>query len=194
MGVEDLVDRRDMPGIELLRLARGSIEHGLVHSEPLPVDYDGLPRVLAEHGASFTTLRRGGELRGCRGTLEATEPLAEDVARSAFLAAFSDPRFEPVEQHELAAIRLEVSVLSPMVPVPAADPDDLLQQLTPGVDGVVIIEGRRRATFLPDVWQMLPEPANFLARLKEKCGLTEDYWSDRLEFRRYRTTSYVESG
>ena len=184
----------DLPGTELLRLARSSIEHGLVHSEPLPVNYDALPRALAEHGASFTTLRRAGELRGCRGTLEATEPLAIDVVRSAFLAAFSDPRFDPVSEHELAAIRLEVSVLSPMLPVPATGPEDLLQQLTPGVDGLVIIEGGRRATFLPDVWQTLPEPGNFLARLKVKCGLTENYWSESLEFRRYRTTSYAESG
>ena len=107
-------DIGDIAGSEILRLARGSIEYGLFHSKPLPVDCDELPRVLAEPAATFTTVRFENQLRGCCGTLEAVRPLAEDVSHSAFRAAFRDVRFEPVGKHELEAIRLEVSVLSPL--------------------------------------------------------------------------------
>ncbi len=183
----------DTTGTELLRLARASIEYGLVHGRALPVDCGGLPDVLTQPAATFTTLRRDRELRGCCGTLEAAHPLAADVTRSAFRAAFRDPRFDPVARDELAAIRLEVAVLSPMEPVPAADEAELLDRLTPGVDGLVIIEGKRRATFLPKVWENLPQPHHFVAQLRVKCGLPEDYWSERLEFQRYRTTTFTET-
>ena len=183
----------DRAGVELLCLARDSIEYGLVHERPLPVDYTELPRALADMAATFTTLRYGGHLRGCCGTLEAVRPLAVDVAHSAFRAAFRDVRFEPVGKHELEAVRLEVSVLSSLEPVPFSSEADLLRRLTPGVDGLVIIAEGRRATFLPKVWEMLPDPRQFLVALKAKCGLPEKYWSERLEFQRYRTTSYTES-
>ena len=186
-------DRQDLPGAELLRLARGSIEYGLVHGEPLPVHANELAGVLAEPAATFTTLRLDGELRGCCGALDAREALAADVARSAFQAAFRDSRFNPVREHELGAICLEVSVLSPLEPLPVAHEADLLERLAPGTDGLVIVAGARRATFLPKVWEMLPEPLRFLAALKAKCGLAEDYWSEQLEFLRYRTTTYSEA-
>jgi len=182
----------DIDGTEVLRLARDSIEYGLVHGEPSRVDCDELPRVLTEPAATFTTLRFEGYLRGCCGTLEAVRPLAEDVMHSAFQAAFRDVRFEPVGKHEVDTIRLEVSVLSPLETIPVSGEAELLQQLTPGVDGLVIVAGGRRATFLPKVWEMLPEPERFLAGLKAKCGLAEDYWSGRLAFQRYRTVSYAE--
>ena len=183
----------DRRGRELLRLARASIEYGLVHERPLPIDYTQLPRALADTAATFTTLRFGGRLRGCCGTLEAVRPLAEDVAHSAFRAAFRDVRFDPVGKHEFEAIRVEVSVLSPLEPLPFSREADLLRRLTPGVDGLVIIAKGRRATFLPKVWEMLPDPQQFLFALKSKCGLPEKYWSPRLEFQRYRTTCYAES-
>lgn len=186
-------DRENLPGAELLRLARGSIEYGFIHREPLPIICDKLPRVLTEPGATFTTLRFEGELRGCRGTLEAAHPLAKDVTRSAFLAAFRDPRFGPVGEDELSVITLEVSVLSPLESIPVTDEADLLDRLTPGADGLVIVADGRRATLLPKVWEMMPDPRQFLAALKAKCGLADDYWSERLEFQRYRTTSFVES-
>jgi AmmeMemoRadiSam system protein A len=186
MGVSDTA------GSEILRLAHGSIEYGLVHREPLPVDCGELPRALTDPAATFTTLRFKDQLRGCCGTLEAVRPLAEDVTRSAFRAAFRDPRFDPVENHELGAIRLEVSVLSPLESIHVADEADLLERLTPGVDGLVIIADSRRATFLPTVWEMLPDPQQFLAALKAKCGIAADYWSERLEFQRYRTMSYSD--
>jgi AmmeMemoRadiSam system protein A len=186
-------DPRDTSGLELLRLARGSIEYGLIHREPLPINYDELPGAMAEPAATFTTLHIEGKLRGCCGTLEAVRPLAADVAYSAFRAAFRDPRFEPVGEHELSVIRLEVSVLSPLESMPVADEADLLNRLTPGVDGLVIVAEGRHATFLPKVWEMFPNPEHFLAALKTKCGLPGDYWSDRLEFRRYQSTCYADS-
>jgi AmmeMemoRadiSam system protein A len=188
----DLENSGDAIGEELLRLARGSIDYGLINKEPLPVDCDELPRLLTDPAATFTTLHVEGRLRGCCGTLEAARPLAADVAHSAFRAAFRDPRFDPVGKHELQAIRLEVSVLSPMESIPVSDEADLLERLTPGVDGLVIAADGRDATFLPKVWEMLPDPQQFLAALKAKCGLADDYWSERLEFSRYRTTSYSE--
>ena len=183
----------DPQGTQLLRLARASIEYGLVHSEPLPVRYEELPQALKDPGATFTTLRFDGDLRGCRGTIEAVHPLAEDVTRSAFQAAFQDPRFDPVVEDELGDIRLEVSVLSRPEPIPVIDEAGLLSSLTPGKDGLVILIDGRRTTFLPSVWEMLPEPSQFLAALKTKCGLARDYWSERLEFQRYRTTIYMET-
>ena len=188
----DLRNTGDTEGAELLRLARSSIEHGLAHREPLQVNCEGLPLELTEPAATFTTLHCEGKLRGCCGTLEAVRPLAEDVTHSAFRAAFRDVRFEPVGKHEVDAIGLEVSVLSPLESIPFSDEADLLGRLTPGVDGLVIIAEARRATFLPKVWETLPDPRQFLAALKAKCGLAEDYWSERLEFQRYRTASYAE--
>ena len=123
---------------------------------------------------------------------EARQPLAADVAHSAFQAAFRDRRFEPVRRDEFEGIHLEVSVLSPMKPIEVSDERALLRELEPGVDGLVIAEGWRRATFLPKVWETLPDPQQFLAQLKAKCGLPQDYWSERLEFLRYRTTTYAE--
>jgi AmmeMemoRadiSam system protein A len=189
----DLTRPGDAVGSELLRLARGSIEHGLIHREPLAVNCDELPRMLSDPAATFTTLRFEGRLRGCCGSLEAVRPLAEDVTHSAFQAAFRDIRFEPVGKHELSAIRIEVSELSPLESIAVSDEADLLNRLVPGIDGLVIIADGRRATFLPKVWEMLPDPQQFLVALKAKCGLADNYWSERLEFQRYRTTSYSES-
>ena len=185
-------DRQDLPGGDLLRLARGSIAYGLDHDKPVPVELDGLPVALLEPAATFTTLRLDKKLRGCCGTLEAAHPLATDVARTAFQAAFRDLRFNPLARNELGSIRLEVSVLSPLEVLPVTDEEDLLDSLVPGTDGLVIVEGERRATFLPKVWESLPEPRQFLTALKNKCGLPGDYWSERLEFLLYRTTSYAE--
>ena len=176
----------------LLGLARESIDYGFDNKAPLPVRLNELPTALREPAATFTTLRLAGALRGCCGRLEVAEPLATDVVHSAFTAAFRDPRFEPLRRDEFAAIKLEISVLTPMQSMQVADEADLLEQLQPGVDGLVIAEGWRRATFLPKVWESLPEPRQFLGQLKLKCGLPQDYWSSRLEFRRYRTTTYVE--
>ncbi len=187
-----LIDQQCDLGADLLRLARGSIEHGFSHNEPLPIRFEGLPGVMSDPAATFTTLRLVGKLRGCVGNLESVRPLAKDVAHTAFQAAFRDPRFEPVAQHELSEIVVEVSVLSPMEPFPVSSETDLLEKLEPGEDGLVIGFGEKRATFLPKVWEQLPKPAAFLSALKTKCGLEKDFWSENLQFQRYRTTTYVE--
>jgi len=184
--------KQDLSGTELLQLARNSIEYGLIHREPLPINCDELPQALTEPAATFTTLRLKGELRGCCGTLKAVHPLARDVTYSAFQAAFRDHRFGPVDEDELRAILLEVSVLSPLEPIPVTDEADLLDRLRPGTDGLVIYADGRSATFLPKTWEMLPDPRKFLVALKTKCGLAPEYWSERLEFQRYRATSYTE--
>lgn len=179
-------------GADLLQLARSSIEYGLIHLEPVPVNCDDLPRELKKPGATFTTLHADGQLRGCCGTLKAARPLAKDVARSAFQAAFRDPRFDPVGEEELDHVRLAVSVLSPLESLRIKDEADLLERLTPGKHGLVIVAEGRQATFLPQVWKTLPDPRQFLAALKAKCGLAGDYWSEQLEFQRYQATSFAE--
>ena len=185
-------ERNGVTDTTLLRIARGSIEHGLEQGEPLDVDIDELPGELAEPAATFTTLRKKRELRGCCGMLEAVRPLAADVAHSAYRAAFHDSRFEPLRRDELGGIRIEVAVLSPLEPMHVDSEADLLAQLRPGVDGLVIAEGARRATFLPKVWESLPKKREFLDRLKAKSGLPRDYWSEHLEFLRYVTRTYSE--
>ena len=117
-------------------------------------------------------------------------PLVEDVARNAGNAAFRDPRFDPVRPEEIPGLKLKLSVLSPPEPFPVESEDDLLAQIRPGVDGIILKEGGRRATFLPAVWDMVASPREFIGQLKRKAGLPEDYWSDRMEVFRYRADEY----
>ena len=161
--------------LELLEIARASIYGGIETGYPLAVSTADVSSTLRKERASFVTLTRGGVLRGCTGTLEAVRPLAVEVAEAAFRTAFGDPRFPPVVMGELDALEIEVSVLSPLEPIPVADEQALLDELVPGVDGLVIeAVGSQRATFLPKVWDHLPEPARFLAELKRKAGLSAD--------------------
>jgi AmmeMemoRadiSam system protein A len=148
--------------------------------------------VLADVGATFVTLRKNGALRGCIGTVQAWRVLGEDVRANAVAAAFHDPRFDRTACDELAAIAIEVSLIGPSEPLRAADEADALAQLMPGVDGVVLICGRRRATFLPQVWEQLAEPRAFMAELKRKAGLPAGYWSADVALARYRVTKFTE--
>jgi AmmeMemoRadiSam system protein A len=173
----------------LLTVARESIQHGLEHGSPLPVDPDRFSARLREPGACFVTLRRSGQLRGCVGSLEATRPLVEDVARNAFASAFGDSRFPSLTRGESADLEIHLSILTPPEPLPCSSEADLLSKLQPGVDGLILRDGARRATFLPSVWESLAEPKAFLAALKRKAGLGEDHWSDGIRFERYRTES-----
>ncbi len=145
--------------------------HGLDQGRPLPVDLADLPPELAAPRATFVTLTRGGRLRGCVGRLQAERPLAQDVAANAYAAAFEDSRFQPLERAELAGLGIHVALLTAPEPILFTGEADLLRQLEPGVDGLVLEAGRRRATFLPAVWASLPEPADFLRELKVKAGL-----------------------
>ncbi len=175
---------------QLIDVAWGSIRHGLASGDPAPVNPTDFPPRLCEPGAAFVTLHLHGALRGCVGHLEAIRPLVVDVADNAFAAAFRDPRFQPLEAGELADLSLEVSVLTPAEPLQFESQEDLLAQLRPGVDGVILKDRGARGTFLPAVWDSLPEPHRFLAELKRKAGLPSDHWSDSLKVWRYRTETF----
>jgi len=163
-------------GPTLLDLAWGSIRHGLAHGRPASAPAER-PGRLGRPGAVFVTLTRRGELRGCIGSPMAWRPLAEDIVDNAFKAAFGDPRFPPLRAAELGGLALSVSVLTPPVAMRFADEADLLAQLRPRRDGLIIEDGGARALFLPAVWEQLPAPRTFLAHLKRKAGLAPDHWS-----------------
>jgi AmmeMemoRadiSam system protein A len=175
---------------QLLDLARTSIGHGLEHDRPLRVDPNDYPADLRAIRASFVTLNKAGRLRGCIGRLEATRPLVEDVVDNAYSAAFRDPRFPPLNRQEYPRLDLHISILSPATQIEFSDQTDLLRKIRPGVDGLILIEGPHRGTFLPSVWESLPEVESFFAQLKVKAGLPPDYWSDRLQVMRYTTESF----
>lgn len=169
----------------LLQLAHDSITHGLQYGRALPVTAEDYPQALRAPRATFVTLQAHGELRGCIGTLEAHRALVTDVADNAFSAAFRDPRFPPLRPEELARLDIHISVLSPAVALSFRDEADLIAQLHPGVDGLVLSTPGHRGTFLPSVWELLPRPADFLQQLKLKAGLTADYWSSEIRVERY---------
>jgi AmmeMemoRadiSam system protein A len=152
---------------------------------PLEVHPLQFEAALREPGASFVTLRIGDELRGCTGTLEAVRPLVVDVAHNAFSSAFRDTRFAPVGPEELTHLDLHLSILDPPERLAVASEEDLVRILRPGRDGLVLEEGAQRATFLPAVWEQLPDPGDFLAHLKQKAGLPSGYWSPTLRLFRY---------
>jgi len=171
----------------LLDLAKSSIQHGLQTGRPLKINLADFPSELTEHRATFVTLQKHHQLRGCIGMLEAVRPLAEDIAENAFLAAFKDPRFPPLADDEFGELVIHLSILTPAEPVSFTSEQNLITQLQPGIDGLILEEGRRRGTFLPSVWEQLPEPEEFLLHLKQKAGLAADYWSENIRIYRYRT-------
>lgn len=170
----------------LLKIARDSIEYGLMRGDALRVNPKDYPNELQEIRATFVTLEINGQLRGCIGMLEAFQPLVVDIANNAFLAAFRDPRFAPVSAAETFNLEIHLSILSPSEPIIFESEDDLIRKLRPFKDGLIMEEGGLRGTFLPSVWDSLPEPRQFLEHLKLKTGLPRHYWSDTLQVRRYR--------
>lgn len=181
----------EMERLLLLDLAQRSILHGLEKGTPLPVVSADYPEQLRQDRACFVTLHRFGQLRGCIGHLQAIQPLVADVAENAFSAAFRDPRFAPLSRPETAGLELHISVLSPADPVEFESQAQLLAQLRPGIDGLILKLGRRQGTFLPSVWESLPDSRSFLEQLKLKAGLARDYWSDDIEIFRYQTESFA---
>jgi AmmeMemoRadiSam system protein A len=149
--------------------------------------------VLHEPAATFVTLTQADGLRGCIGSLEAWRPLADDVHANARAAAFHDPRFRPLTADELPRTRLEVSLLTPAETIAWSDEADARAQLQPGHDGVILSAGRHRATFLPQVWEQLPEPRRFLGELKRKAGLAADYWGPEVRLERYTVRKWQEA-
>ena len=150
---------------------------------------EGLAPPLAQPGASFVTINLNGQLRGCIGSLQAIRPLAEDISFNAYAAAFLDHRFAPLGENEQDQIRLHLSLLTPVTPIVFSSQQNLLAQIVPGEDGLILEEGGRRGTFLPSVWESLPSPEQFLGHLKLKAGLPADYWSPTLRVYRYHTES-----
>ncbi|MHB1098624.1 MAG: AmmeMemoRadiSam system protein A [Burkholderiales bacterium] len=172
----------------LLKIARASISNRLGVDFPEP----DCPPELSELGATFVTLTLDGNLRGCIGTLEAHRPLFLDTRQNAIAAAFSDPRFPPLGMAEYAHIKIEISLLSPAAPLAFSSEQDALLQLEPGIDGIIFECGHRRSTFLPQVWESLPEPSSFLAQLKLKAGFSGSFWSDEIKLSRYTVSKWKE--
>ena len=177
----------------LLRVARQSIEHAARGKKLPPLDRSTLTPHLTENGASFVTLTIHGNLRGCIGTLDAYQPLADDVREHAVGAAMQDPRFPPVHESELEHIHIEVSRLTAPVPLEYSDGKDLPARLNPHVDGVILRDGYRRATFLPQVWEQIPDPEDFLSHLCSKMGAPRNLWQNtKLQVHIYRVEEFHE--
>jgi AmmeMemoRadiSam system protein A len=176
-------------GATLLPLARAAIATalGVQHASA-----NGEAAWLQAPGACFVTLTQHGQLRGCIGTLEARRSLLADAQANAIAAALRDPRFAPLSTQELDTIQVEVSVLSAVHAFSFRSEADALDQLRPGEDGVVLECDGRRATFLPQVWEQLPDRSVFLAHLKHKAGLPADFWSDEVRLYRYTVSKWVE--
>ena len=164
----------------LLGLARRSIELA-VNGKRLPVlELEDYTPSLQEPGATFVTLTEYGELRGCIGALEPYQPLVQDVCEHAAAAAMEDPRFQPVSPREVSQLKIEISRLTPQEPLPYDRPEDLPRLLHPGLDGVVVRDGPHRATFLPQVWDQVRDPADFLSHLCMKMGASPGLWRKKL--------------
>lgn len=176
-------------GVVLLEIARATLSEWFDEATEPPTEESWLNEI----GACFVTLRRGGDLRGCIGTILPHRPLIEDLRSNTLAAATRDPRFPPLDKDELAEITIQVSLLSPLEPVRFDDEADLLRQLRPGIDGLVLEHGPNRGTFLPAVWKELPSPESFLGQLKRKAGLAPSFWSPEIRIRRYTTESWSES-
>ena len=177
-------------GVALLAIARSAIAQALGKpAAAVPEDDPTLQRT----GACFVTLTQQGRLRGCIGSLQASRSLLADVKANAVAAALHDPRFPALSVSEMDRTEIEVSLLSPLQPVGFTSESHALAQLRPGVDGVVLEYGRHRSTFLPQVWEQLPNASEFIAHLKAKAGLPTDFWAHDLKLQRYQVSKWKES-
>jgi uncharacterized protein len=177
----------------LLQLAREALERGVRGDMPPPLDQASLTPALQAEGSSFITLTENGELRGCIGVLEPYLPLAEDVREHAVAAALQDYRFPRVQPGQLPNIKIEISCLSVPQPLDYSSPEELLVKIRPGVDGVMLRDGPRKATFLPQVWEKIPDKAEFMDQLCAKMGLAHDLWRHKhLEVLVYQVEEFHE--
>lgn len=184
MNPQSYTERGDV----LLSIARASIASRF----GIWFETDQGAQFLRETAACFVTLTQDRRLRGCIGSLEPRRPLLDDVRANALAAAFQDPRFAPLPAAEFNVTRIEVSVLSPLKPIEFSDEEDALGKLRPGVDGIVLACEGRRGTFLPQVWDSLPQPRQFLSELKRKAGLPADFWSPQVRLFRYEVEKWCE--
>lgn len=189
-GTEDAISLSEAELDVLFGLADRAIRAGLAGHPAPELDVEDLPPALRRPRGAFVTLEVHGQLNGCIGTLESDEPLAVAVARCAWEAAFADPRLPPLRVEDHPHLDIKVSVLSPLSPVTAHSEGELVDQLRPGVDGLVIAHGRRRATFLPAVWSHLPGPLDFLRHLEQKAGLWPGHWPRGMQAWRYTAVEH----
>jgi uncharacterized protein len=177
----------------LLQVARAAVAHGVEHGRELAVGVEDYPTPLRQLRASFVTLRGAdAQLRGCIGSCWPQRPLVADVAYNAHAAAFLDPRFAPVTAVELPGIRIHISLLTVPERMVFSSEADLLAQVRPGIDGLILESSGRRGTFLPAVWEALPDAASFVRQLKLKAGLPPTHWSNHLVVHRYTADSIDE--
>lgn len=176
----------------LLGIARKSIQYGLETGKPHAVNLEAIPPKLRQQRATFVTLNKQDQLRGCIGVIEARQALALDTAQNAFSAAFNDPRFQPLQPDELSQLRISLSILSPPNPLQFESEQELLEKIQPGIDGLILEAGYYRGVFLPSVWESLPDPTQFLSQLKRKAGLPVDYWSEDVQVSYFRTAYFSE--
>ncbi len=169
----------------LLDTARHAIQYGLIYHTAPKMELAKYSSNLQALGASFVTLKENNQLRGCIGSLTAYQALIQDVAEHAFLAAFNDHRFPPVNHLEEPLIHISISILSPSKPIIFTSQQDLISKLNPGSDGLILEYKEYKGTFLPSVWQQLPTAKEFLNQLKIKAGLSENFWSDEMKISRY---------
>jgi uncharacterized protein len=173
-----------------LRIAKESILHGLQNGTALKVITSNYSQDLQQTLASFVTLLKNGQLRGCIGTLEAHQPLIDDIAEHAFAAAFNDPRFPALSENEIDDLSIEISVLSKPEEITFQNEEDLLNQIRPNIDGLILEHNFNRGTFLPSVWEQLPDKKDFLNHLKTKAGLATNWWHNDVKISRYETTKF----
>ena len=176
-------------GATLCHLALDAIDHGLVHREPIAVELSTLAPLLREPRASFVTLTRQGEIRGLAGTPSAVKPLAEDVVQNAYSAAFRAPRHGVLMARERVDLSVSVTVLSPTEPLRSQTEEELISAIRPGVDGLLISDGRCRALCLPAQWRDYPEPRAFVDQLKAKAGMAKTHWSSSFSAWRFTAAS-----
>jgi len=186
--VNELDDHPAGRGETLLALARSSLSEYLEGETSSPPEADW----LEQPGACFVTLKQEGRLRGCIGSIHVHRSLKEDVRENACAAAFRDPRFPPLTVDELDSTSIEVSLLSPLEALDFSSEDDLLAQIRPAIDGLVLEYQEYRGTFLPAVWENLPRPADFLRQLKRKAGLETDFWSPETRVWRFTVDHWSE--
>ena len=173
-----------------LQVALQSIKHGLEEGREPQVNTSHYSSNLQQNFASFVTLYKKGELRGCIGALQASQPLINDISEHAYAAAFQDPRFPALVNNEYEQLDIKISVLGSPEKINFIDEEDLLQQIRTNIDGLIIEHGYNRGTFLPSVWEQLPEKKDFLNHLKVKAGFTFDWWDNAVKISRYETFSF----